>query len=188
MTLSSFFFSSRRRHTRSDRDWSSDVCSSDLARAAEGMGALRRAAAAGTPFDLAILDAQMPDQDGFELAALVRADRKLATSKLLILTSAGQRGDGERCREMGIQAYLTKPIARADLIEAVRTVLAEAPPAGAAPALITRHSIAESRHTLRVLLAEDNVVNQQVATAMLVKRGHQVDVVGEGREAVDAGR
>src|SRR2546430_2099753 len=137
------------------------------------MAALRRAAAAGTPFDLAILDAQMPDQDGFELAALVRADRKLATSKLLILTSAGQRGDGERCREMGIQAYLTKPIARADLIEAVRTVLAEAPPAGAAPALITRHSIAESRHTLRVLLAEDNVVNQQVATAMLVKRGHQ---------------
>ncbi|OLD58400.1 MAG: hypothetical protein AUF60_09930 [Gemmatimonadetes bacterium 13_1_20CM_69_28] len=158
----------------------------EAARADAGMAALRRAAAAGTPFDLAILDAQMPDQDGFELAALVRADRKLATSKLLILTSAGQRGDGERCREMGIQAYLTKPIARADLIEAVRTVLAEAPPAGAAPALITRHSIAESRHTLRVLLAEDNVVNQQVATAMLVKRGHQVDVVGNGREAVDA--
>src|SRR5213080_4223254 len=158
----------------------------EASRADAGMAALRRAAAAGTPFDLAILDAQMPDQDGLELAALVRADRKLATSKLLILTSAGQRGDGERCREMGIQAYLTKPIARADLIEAVRTVLAEAPPAGAAPALITRHSIAESRHTLRVLLAEDNVVNQQVATAMLVKRGHQVDVVGNGREAVDA--
>src|SRR5205809_462401 len=121
------------------------VAGHEAARADAGMAALRRAAAAGTPFDLAILDAQMPDQDGFELAALVRADRTLATSKLLILTSAGQRGDGERCREMGIQAYLTKPIARADLIEAVRTVLAEAPPAGAAPALITRHSIAESR-------------------------------------------
>src|SRR5881398_2261612 len=93
-------------------------------RADAGMAVLRRAAAAGTPFDLAILDAQMPDQDGFELAALVRADRELATTKLLILTSAGQRGDGERCRVMGIQAYLTKPIARADLIEAVGTVLA----------------------------------------------------------------
>src|SRR5438552_2732489 len=158
----------------------------EAARADAGLTALRRAAAAGTPFDIAILDAQMPDQDGFELAAAVRADPDLAATKLLILTSAGQRGDGERCRQMGIQAYLTKPIARADLIEAVGTVLLEAPPAGAAPALITRHSIAGSRHTLRILLAEDNLVNQQVATAMLVKRGHQVDVVGNGREAVDA--
>src|SRR5256714_12236587 len=158
----------------------------EAARADAGLTALRRAAAAGTPFDIAILDAQMPDQDGFELAASVRADRDLTATKLLILTSAGQRGDGERCRQMGIQAYLTKPIARADLIEAVGTVLVEAPPAGAAPALITRHSIAESRHSLRILLAEDNLVNQQVATAMLVKRGHQVDVVGNGREAVVA--
>src|SRR5213595_2949556 len=158
----------------------------EAARADAGMAVLRRAAAAGTPFDLAILDAQMPDQDGFELASLVRADRELATTKLLILTSAGQRGDGERCREMGIQAYLTKPIARADLIEAVGTVLAGAPSAEGVAGLVTRHSIAESRHTLRILLAEDNPVNQQVATAMLLKRGHQVDVVSNGREAVDA--
>src|SRR5213595_1438813 len=158
----------------------------EAARADAGLAALRRAAAAGSPFDLAILDAQMPDQDGFELAAAVRADPDLVATKLLILTSAGQRGDGERCRQMGIQAYLTKPIARADLIEAVGTVLAEAPPAGAAPVLITRHSIAESRHALQILLAEDNPVNQQVAMAMLVKRGHQVDVVSNGREAVDA--
>ncbi|OLC71984.1 MAG: hypothetical protein AUH78_17055 [Gemmatimonadetes bacterium 13_1_40CM_4_69_8] len=155
-------------------------------RADAGLDALRRSVQAGAPYDLAILDAQMPDLDGFELAAVVRADPALAATKLLILTSAGQRGDGERCRHMGIQAYLTKPIARADLIEAVSTVLAEAPPAGAAPTLITRHSIAESRHTLRILLAEDNPVNQQVATAMLLKRGHQVDVVSNGREAVDA--
>src|SRR5881296_3939560 len=160
----------------------------EAARADAGLAALRRGAQAGVPYDLAILDAQMPDSDGFELAAAVRADRELVATRLLILTSAGQRGDGERCRQMGIQAYLTKPIARADLIEAVSTVLTEAPPAGAAPALITRHSIAESRHTLRILLAEDNPVNQQVATAMLVKRGHQVDVVSNGREAVDAVR
>ncbi len=104
----------------------------------------------------------------------------------MILTSAGQRGDGERCRQLGIQAYLTKPIARADLIEAVGAVLAGAAPGGGVADLITRHSIAESRHTLRILLAEDNPVNQQVATAMLVKRGHQVDVVGDGRAAVEA--
>ena len=155
-------------------------------RADAGLAALRRAATASTPFDLAILDAQMPDQDGFELAAAIRADTQLARTRLLILTSAGQRGDGERCRQLGIQAYLTKPIARADLIEAVGTVLADTPSADGGADLVTRHSIAESRHSLRILLAEDNVVNQQVATAMLLKRGHQVDVVANGREAVDA--
>src|SRR5205814_4761955 len=101
-------------------------------RADAGLEALRRAARAGTPFDLAILDAQMPDQDGFELAAAIRGDAQLGRTRLLILTSAGQRGDGERCRQLGIQAYLTKPIARADLIEAVGTVLAESPSAGRA--------------------------------------------------------
>src|SRR5881227_385597 len=155
-------------------------------RADAGLEALRRAARAGAPYDLAILDAQMPDQDGFELATAVRADRALTETRLLILTSAGQRGDGERCRQLGIQAYLTKPIARADLVEAVGTVLAGTASAPGAADLVTRHSIAESRHALRILLAEDNPVNQQVATAMLLKRGHQVDVVSNGREAVDA--
>src|SRR5881227_751287 len=155
-------------------------------RADAGLEALRRAARGGAPYDLAILDAQMPDQDGFELATAVRADRALTETRLLILTSAGQRGDGERCRQLGIQAYLTKPIARADLVEAVGTVLAGTASAPGGADLVTRHSIAESRHTLRILLAEDNPVNQQVATAMLLKRGHQVDVVANGREAVDA--
>src|SRR5881396_1310295 len=158
----------------------------EAARADAGLAALRRAAGAGTPFDLAILDAQMPERDGFALATAIRGDPDLAPTRLLILTSAGQRGDGERCRQLGIQAYLTKPIARADLIEAVGTVLAGTPSAGGGADLVTRHSIAESRHALRILLAEDNPVNQQVATAMLLKRGHQVDVVSNGREAVEA--
>jgi len=158
----------------------------EASRADTGMEALRRASRAGAPYDLAILDAQMPDQDGFTLATAIRADRALAKTRLLILTSAGQRGDGERCRQLGIQAYLTKPIARADLVEAVGTVLAGTASAPGGADLVTRHSIAESRHALRILLAEDNPVNQQVATAMLLKRGHQVDVVSNGREAVDA--
>src|SRR5437016_26908 len=158
----------------------------EASRADTGMEALRRASGSGTPYDLAILDAQMPDQDGFTLATAIRADRALAATRLLILTSAGQRGDGERCRQLGIQAYLTKPIARADLVEAVGTVLAGTVSAPGAADLVTRHSIAESRHALRILLAEDNPVNQQVATAMLLKRGHHVDVASNGREAVDA--
>src|SRR5581483_1790547 len=112
---------------------------------------------------------------------------ELARLPLLILTSAGERGDAARCRELGIQAYLTKPVVRTDLIEAVGAMLAAAPAAAApGPHVITRHSITESRRSLRILLAEDNPVNQQVAVAMLVKRGHQVDVVDNGRAAVDA--
>jgi len=153
--------------------------------AAAGLDALHRATANAAPYDLTILDAQMPGQDGFEFAAAVRADRSLVATRLLMLTSAGQRGDAERCRQLGIQAYLTKPISRADLIEALGVVLAE-PVAAHGPDVITRHSIAESRASLRILLAEDNMVNQQVAVAMLLKRGHQVDAVGNGREAVEA--
>ena len=157
----------------------------EVATAAEGLEALRRGARKRAPYDLAILDVQMPDMDGFQLATAVRQDQTLARTKLLMLTSAGQRGDGERCRELGIRGYLTKPMSRADLLEALGTVLAGPADAGT-PDVVTRHTIAESRRSVRVLLAEDNPVNQQVAVAMLVKRGHVVHVVANGREAVDA--
>jgi len=153
----------------------------EVATAAEGLEALRR-----VRYDLAILDVQMPDMDGFQLATAVRADKKIKRTNLLMLTSAGQRGDGERCRELGIRGYLTKPISRSDLLEALGTVLAGAPGEAGTPEVVTRHTIAESRKTMRVLLAEDNPVNQQVAVAMLVKRGHEVHVSSNGREAVEA--
>src|SRR5258705_89307 len=149
--------------------------------AADGLEALRR-----VRYDLAILDVQMPDMDGFQLATAVRADKKIKGTNLLMLTSAGQRGDGERCRELGIRGYLTKPISRSDLLEALGTVLAGPPGEAGTPEVVTRHTIAESRATLRVLLAEDNPVNQQVAVAMLVKRGHEVHVSSNGREALQA--
>jgi len=149
--------------------------------AADGLEALRR-----VRYDLAILDVQMPDMDGFHLATVVRADKKIKRTNLLMLTSAGQRGDGERCRELGIRGYLTKPISRSDLLEALRTVLAGSPEEAGTPEVVTRHTIAESRATLRVLLVEDNPVNQQVAVAMLVKRGHAVHVSSNGREALEA--
>jgi CheY-like chemotaxis protein len=153
----------------------------EVSTAADGLEALRR-----TRYDLAILDVQMPDMDGFQLATAVRAEKKLKRTNLLMLTSAGQRGDGERCRELGIRGYLTKPISRSDLLEALGTVLAGSPEEAGTPEVVTRHTIAESRASLRVLLAEDNPVNQQVAVAMLVKRGHEVHVSSNGREAVQA--
>ena len=149
--------------------------------AADGLEALRR-----VRYDLAILDVQMPDMDGFQLATAVRGDKRIKRTNLLMLTSAGQRGDGERCRELGIRGYLTKPISRSDLLEALGTVLAGSPGEAGTPDVVTRHTIAESRATLRVLLAEDNPVNQQVAVAMLVKRGHEVHVSSNGREALEA--
>jgi len=149
--------------------------------AADGLEALRR-----VRYDLAILDVQMPDMDGFQLATAVRGDKRIKRTNLLMLTSAGQRGDGERCRELGIRGYLTKPISRSDLLEALGTVLAGSPGEAGMPDVVTRHTIAESRATLRVLLAEDNPVNQQVAVAMLVKRGHEVHVSSNGREALEA--
>src|SRR5437667_3362372 len=156
--------------------------------AADGLVALRGAVTKKARFDLAILDVQMPDMDGFQLATAVRGEKTIAGTNLLMLTSAGQRGDGERCRELGIRGYLTKPISRSDLLEALGTVLAGPPEEAGTPEVVTRHTIAESRPSLRVLLAEDNPVNQQVAVAMLVKRGHEVHVSSNGREAVDAVR
>jgi CheY-like chemotaxis protein len=147
--------------------------------------ALRAGQAQGTPFDLAIIDAQMPDHDGFELAAWVRVDPALAGIRLCMLTSAGQRGDAQRCRELGIEGYLTKPISRFDLLEAVSLILGSEKPAGVAD-VVTRHTVRESRRQLRLLLAEGNPIHQQAAAALLRKRGHHVDIVGNGREAVDA--
>jgi len=157
--------------------------------AAAGIDALREAHRGGAPVELAIIDAQMPEQDGFALAAEIRATPELAATRLLLLTSAGQRGDAQHCREVGINAYLTKPIARADLLEALSALFA-APAGGASSdeAIITRHTIAEARRRMHILLAEDNPVNQQVAATMLRKRGHEVDVVADGAAAVAAVR
>ncbi|HXQ29154.1 MAG TPA: response regulator [Gemmatimonadales bacterium] len=162
---------------------SEGVLVEDATNVNQGLEALRREAAAGNPHDLAILDAQMPERDGFDMAATVQKDATLQATKLLMLTSAGQRGDADRCRQLGVRAYLTKPISRADLLEALAVVLAGGEET---PSVITRHTIADARGSLRILLAEDNVVNQQVAVAMLVKRGHEVDAVANGRLAVEA--
>lgn len=109
----------------------------------------------------------------------------IADTRLLMLTSAGQRGDGQHCRDLGIHGYLPKPASRSDLLEAIGAVLGT-PSARPTGDVITRHSIAESRRRLRILLAEDNPVNQEVAASMLRKRGHDVDVVADGRAAVAA--
>ena len=153
----------------------------------EGIAAVRQAVEAGQPFGLAVIDAQMPDKDGFAMALALRTDAALVPKpRLLMLTSAGRRGDVQRCREAGIEAYLMKPVSRSDLLQAVAELVDGTARATAAGELITTHTIAEARPKLRILLAEDNRVNQEVAATMLRRRGHTVTVVSNGRAAVSA--
>ena len=154
---------------------------------AAALVALRLAKRDDAPFDLAIIDSEMPEMNGFELAQAVRADSAIGRTPLVMLTSSGRPGDGQRCRDLGIDGYLPKPASRSDLLEALKTVLAEPGTAGIAKGdIVTRHSIAETRRHLTILVAEDNPVNQEVVAAMLRKRGHHIDVVANGRLAVDA--
>ena len=154
--------------------------------AVSGLTLIRSICAEGAPPALAIVDVRMPGLDGFELVAEIRGDAALASLPVLMLTSAGQRGDAARCRELGVSGYLTKPISRSDFLETVTTILGGAGVRVEEREVITRHSLNETRRPLRILLAEDNPVNQEVATTMLRKRGHSVDTADNGREAVAA--
>ncbi|HXY70117.1 MAG TPA: response regulator, partial [Gemmatimonadales bacterium] len=156
----------------------------EAASADEGLNMMRHASDEGQAYALAILDAQMPGRDGFQMAQSVAAEPALLATRLLMLTSAGQRGDAQRCRELGIHGYLTKPVSRADLLDMVAGILGGAAAGPGGHEVVTRHRIAESRRHLTILLAEDNQVNQEVAATMLRKRGHHVDVVGTGTAAV----
>ena len=150
----------------------------------EALAILRKAKENGKPFPLVLTDMQMPDMDGFALAELIKDDPGLAGATIMMLTSAGQRGDAARCRELGIAAYLTKPIQRSDLREAILTALGNRSVEKDKAALITRHSLREARRSLRILLAEDNLVNQTLAIRLLEKHGHTVVVANNGREAL----
>ena len=131
-----------------------------------------------------LLDAQMPEMDGFALAQKIKQNPSLAGATIMMLTSAGQRGDAARCRELGIAVYLIKPIRQSELLEAIQAALGK-PPGKEITAVITRHSLRENRRKFKVLLAEDNVVNRQLVLRLLEKRGHIVTPAANGQEAVD---
>jgi len=152
----------------------------------EALTTLERADTEGTPFPLILLDAQMPGMDGFTVVEKIKQDARLAKSVVIMLTSAGFRGDAARCRGLGIKGYLTKPIKRSDLLEAIKAVLGSETGAEGSASVVTLHSLRESRGRLRILLAEDNRVNQLLAVRLLEKRGYQVAVAGNGEEALEA--
>jgi CheY-like chemotaxis protein len=128
--------------------------------------------------------------DGMELARRIKADPEISATRLVLLTSVGQRGEGEEARLAGIDAYLTKPVRQSELYDCLATVMG-GPDGDASPEetrLVTRHALRERRAATRarVLVAEDNPVNQKVAARMLETLGYRVDVAGDGLEALDA--
>jgi CheY-like chemotaxis protein len=152
------------------------------------MTALTSALEAGEPYGLILTDMHMPMMDGFGLIERIRQRPELSAAIIMMLTSAGHRGDAARCQELGIAAYLLKPIRQSELREAIARVLGAGEQKGAIP-LITRYSLGDAPDpmaVLRVLVAEDNAVNQRLAARLLEKRGHRVTVTANGREAVEA--
>ncbi len=155
--------------------------------AEDGIAALAQiegAINAGDPFPLVIVDFQMPLMDGFELVEHIQRYPESSSTKYIMLSSAGQRGDAARCKTLGIGGYLSKPVKPSDLLRCILSVLGSPVPNGTSAPLVTRHSLREaSRH---ILLAEDNLVNQRLALRLLEKHGHTVVVANNGREAVEA--
>jgi two-component system, sensor histidine kinase and response regulator len=152
--------------------------------AQEALGLLHAARVHGQPFPLILTDAHMPEMDGFALVERIKHDPHLASATIMMLTSAEQRAEVERCRRLGIAVYLIKPIKPAELRHALVRALGQERQSrgGPAPQLLVRHG----QRPLHILLAEDNAVNQKLAVRLLEKRGHTVTVAGTGRAALGA--
>jgi two-component system sensor histidine kinase/response regulator len=164
--------------------WQMKPLAVDCGRAA--LDALEQAQAAGQPFSLVIADTNMPDMDGFALADRIKRNNELTGTTIMVLASEGHPGDAARCRELGIAAYLTRPVSQSTLLDAIMTTLGMQAQSEDQPSLVTRHSLRESRPQLHILLAEDNVINQTLAVRLLEKAGHTVLVAGNGQEALAA--
>jgi signal transduction histidine kinase/CheY-like chemotaxis protein len=167
--------------------WSCRTVEADSAAAA--LHQAKAAVAEGKPFEIALLDMSMPEQDGETLGRLMRDDPELTSIRRVMLTSAAMRGDAARMREAGFDAYLTKPLKE----EHIRRCLAALRGGGNTEdinGLLTRYSFDESvvvpTHGARILLVEDNAVNQKVASTLLQRRGHQVSVAENGARALEA--
>ena len=182
---------------------------------------MERSVEEGKPFAIALLDVQMPDMDGFEVAAHIQARPELAATTIMMISSVGERGDAARCTELGVAAYISKPVRQSVLLDMILAVLTRPASSTEPRALVTRHSLREAqgphgtppkdnagdpllmdvlvgdergsilpsarpRQSLRVLVAEDNRVNQLVIRRLLEQLDHTVVLCGDGRAAVAA--
>jgi two-component system sensor histidine kinase/response regulator len=155
----------------------------------EALKALRCAVIDKAPFEIAVIDMQMPGMDGETLGQTIKRDPVLKHTKLVMMTSVGKRGDARRFKGVGFSAYLTKPVKQSQfynclaMISGSQNEMSEDP----SPAIVTRHSIAEyQKQKVRLLLAEDNEINQKVALGILKNFGYRTDLVSNGKDAVKA--
>ena len=165
-----------------------NINADEVSNAADGLKLLRSASGSGKPYDLLFLDVQMPDMDGFEMAGKMKSDPAIAATKIIILTSIGMRGDAARCRELNLDAYLPKPLRMSELVNLIRELKGMKPEEDKpSKELLTRYTLMEKpdKRSLHVLLAEDNAVNRMLATRILEKQNHIVEVAVNGLEAVD---
>jgi PAS domain S-box-containing protein len=144
---------------------------------------LERAATAGQSYPLVLLDAMMPHVDGFALARKIKESPHLANAVIMMLSSADQVTDSARCRELGVSVYLTKPVRQSELLDAIMSALGDGRVRAAASS--AAEPVRKNCCSLRVLLAEDNPVNQRLAVRIMEKWGHSVTVVGNGRKALE---
>jgi CheY-like chemotaxis protein/HPt (histidine-containing phosphotransfer) domain-containing protein len=160
--------------------------------AADGVQALemlKQGRAEGDPFRIALLDMQMPDMDGKTLGQKIKANAELEDTLLVMLTSMGRRGEATQLQKIGFAAYLTKPIKNTQLHDCLATILGAPPPDRErdSRSIITRHSLKDDKkRRTRILVVEDNMVNQKVAIRILQKLGYRADAVADGEEAIKA--
>ncbi len=163
------------------RGWGMQPTAVDSGAAA--LETMKQTRLAGQGFRLAIIDGHMPGMDGFELAERIKTDPRLSSAVIMMLTSAGQSGDAARCHTLGIVACLLKPIRKPELLSAIVAALGQRS-VDPVPDLVTRHSLQLTSGKLRILVAEDNPVNQKVVLRMLEKMGHAATIAANGREAL----
>jgi len=154
---------------------------------AGALGQMQEAHQRGKPFQLVILDSQMPDMDGFMVAARIRENCDLKQTPILLLTSGDRHGDAERCRVLEIARYLLKPVRQSELVDAIINALEKKSHKQKQDDLSSEvpSSSRGNPHPLRVLLAEDNRLNQTLVIRMLEKAGHSVKLAANGREALE---
>ncbi len=165
-------------------------CAFDTAKdAPSGLAAFKAAAEKNQPFDIGIIDMQMPGMDGMALGKEIKADPLISRTRLIMMTSMGERGDVKAIEKIGFDAYLTKPVKMLQLHGCLLRVCGRepAPAADTESKIITQYSLAEDRRRqICILLAEDNKINQLVALKMLQKIGYRADTVSNGQDAVNA--